>query len=1786
MQPAERAAAHAGPLPGAQRDLDGGVLGPAVAEFPGLLDPLGDVGRPLAGRSEDGTQLIVDRIGEHRAERLVGAGQLGYLPLEAGQIGLGGTVDGAEVQLRTEVDEHLVASRRRAVGDGLDGVQRLDLVDADLGRQRDQRRRGVGGVERQIIGTRPTTGRGGGGGGRGRLDRCRLGPRGCGVRRSGCFLEVRFGIGVGREQHRRVTLGVEHLGGVVRVLRQLERVGRQTRDGRRVLDADLDEALDAETARRLLDEQQILGFDPAHRAGELPGQQLDDELATQIRGPLVAPGVVVGQDFVERLGRHQVPDLLDEVAVEGERPRHQVGDVAPDQQFGVGTARHDPLEGAAEVGHADPQHRRVERHVDAGHQDERPLAAADLATPLDLLLQCLQPGDGARDRVLGAAQVEVDDLQKLSGSLGDLGDERRHVGVVEVDLRGTDGRQPVVRPSRRVARHDVVHLGTAVEHDLQQRGQLIHARHTGQRCVLTDRMAAGDRTLDERTLLTHLGDLSRGDRGHRDLGELRQVQHALGVVVVHTGGDQAGRVVTHDVQHREAQRLAGELVRRVPDLAGGLGPGPHVHAHALGLDALAGERVDGLRRRQLGGRRHDQLGADAGGDLDDLRTPVDADPVDAELDLVAGQHHAQESGRPAHQPGGRGGPAVGGGDRVLGGRGQPHAVHDGLLQPGQQRGGTVGVNRVVIAGDHSERTHVDRSVDHDVTPAPARGVGGVVGDGTARASGVGELGGAGAAADREPLLESDQHLVGFGCLGDGDADRDDATHFGVGGRLGGRGDDQVRLARRHRGQQVRRVVEVHQAQQALDDRETVVGERRTDRGEHRRPAQADQGVGHQRQAGGQRRTERRGDAGVVGDLLRIPRHAHPGGVVLHRRQGVRSVDAGRDGQHRAHRRRRVFDGDDRHAAVDGGRRQREADVDPDVGQRHAQRDRDLAGVVGRLLQARTGVRMGGAGLARYVVDLPLARRTDAVHRVDGGAPGPQHVGRVEHDGQRARHIGARLAARDHRNRRGAVGQHAVDDLLFETVQQFADGLVDAGDTGDGLGTGDDAHLVGGVARVVGLPQRVAAPPAADVLVDDRHEVDRLAGLLAQRHEERHIGRVQPHRLGVRIAGQQRGDRGVGVVQQRLAVGALVEQRLDGAGVLLVQTRLGPLEHGLEALPPGVGQPGAAGLQRVGGAVAVADGQLDVALQPPQVGHLTDVAEVRLGGVCHRGDDLVAALGDRVGVTGDLVEQPPAARGGVVDLVDVGAELAATAGHAVDGLARAHPGVGAVGLHEHLLDRRGGGGLFGGHRRGADEDAVDRHRGEAVGLGPVTGEIVRRPLGGTDAATDADGDVAVLAQIAIGGQQQIVEILPGVVATGPAALDVDDDVFVPGFGGDLDDGLDLVDRARLEHHMADADAVELLDQLDGLVELGDARGDDHAVDGRAGLARLLHQALTTDLQLPQVGVEEQRVELDRATGFQELAQLLDTRIEDLLGHLSPAGQLGPVAGVGRGGDDLGVHGGRRHPGQQDRGTAGESGELGRHLDRTVGQGDGRRGVAGPGRRDVGGGTDGEQAALTGARRGRHDADPEAADHRCGQAGHGVTGTQVDDPLGAGGGQTLDLGDPVDRAHEDGLGQFPGQLGVQAGAGGPLVDEVDTAGQARGVEADLDIELVEHGPEHRAAAGLVLALGLFFLGDLLAVQLEAGQLLRGSGDHDRTPAVADGQRGRQHRADVLGELVEEFGHPGGVDIGDRDHGRLVPAPDHAATPRHQGSGGADELADGEQLDVAVAAGLECLHGGDTL
>lgn len=156
------------------------------------------------------------------------------------------------------------------------------------------------------------------------------------------------------------------------------------------------------------------------------------------------------------------------------------------------------------------------------------------------------------------------------------------------------------------------------------------------------------------------------------------------------------------------------------------------------------------------------------------------------------------------------------------------------------------------------------------------------------------------------------------------------------------------------------------------------------------------------------------------------------------------------------------------------------------------------------------------------------------------------------------------------------------------------------------------------------------------------------------------------------------------------------------------------------------------------------------------------------------------------------------------------------------------------------------------------------------------------------------------------------------------------------GGDPDHRAGSLDGAGLEAHMCDAGVVEFLDQFDGLFEIGQTGADHEAVERRPDRSGLLHQPLSADLQLPQVRIEEQRIELNRPARLEQIGQFGDPVLEDLLGDLAAAGQFGPVPGIGRRRDDLGVDGGRRHTGQQDRRTSGQPGELGGQLDRTVGE----------------------------------------------------------------------------------------------------------------------------------------------------------------------------------------------------------------------------------------------------------
>ncbi len=821
--------------------------------------------------------------------------------------------------------------------------------------------------------------------------------------------------------------------------------------------------------------------------------------------------------------------------------------------------------------------------------------------------------------------------------------------------------------------------------------------------------------------------------------------------------------------------------------------------------------------------------------------------------------------------------------------------------------------------------------------------------------------------------------------------------------------------------------------------------------------------------------------------------------------------------------------------------------------------------------------MRGAGTFGSVVDLPLARVGDPVDRIRRGTPGPQHVRGIQHNGERPGHIGTAQPARCDRLRVTVATEHLIDGGPLEAVQQLTDRLVHPGDTGDRRGAGNDAHLVSVVAGVMGLPQRVTAPPAPNVLVDDGHKVDRLAKGLAQRHKERHVRRVQLDGLGVRVTGQQCGDGLRRILQQR----RIGECGLDGTEILWVQTRFGALQHLLEPVSPGVGQPRAARRGGVSSRIAFADSQFDVALQPLQICHVGDVAEVRLGGLGHRGDDLVATLGDRIRVSGHLVEQLPATRRAVVDLVDVRTELATAGSHAALSFSGADPLTGALGFDQHLLDRRRGGGLQCGHGGGADQDPVDRHQREAIGLRPAPGQVLGRALRGTDATADADGDVGARPQLRIGRQQQVVEVFPGMVATGAPTFDVHDHRLGGHLGGNADHRADLLDGAGLEHHVADSDVVEFVDQLDGFFEVRDARADHHTIDCRAGLARLLHQPLATELELPQVGIEEQCIELIGAPRLEQTGHLVDAVGEDLLGDLPAAGQLGPVPSVGRRGDDLGVHGGGRHAREQDRRPTGQPSELRRELHPAVGETNSGRGITRPGPGNLGRGSDGEEVALAAARCRGHDADAQAPDHRRGQPGQDVTGPQVQDPACAGLVDPVDVTDPVHRVNQDRLGQLAGQGDVEANLFGPAAHNVNSVRQPRSVEAHLDLYRIEHGREDIAAADLALALGFFFLRYLAAIQLEARQLLGGAGDDDRTPTVADGQHGRKHGAHVLGEVLQQLLDALGVGVGDRNHRRAIAEDGYPTSPGHQRSRRTDQLSQGQQLHVARPTGVECLH-----
>ncbi len=150
--------------------------------------------------------------------------------------------------------------------------------------------------------------------------------------------------------------------------------------------------------------------------------------------------------------------------------------------------------------------------------------------------------------------------------------------------------------------------------------------------------------------------------------------------------------------------------------------------------------------------------------------------------------------------------------------------------------------------------------------------------------------------------------------------------------------------------------------------------------------------------------------------------------------------------------------------------------------------------------------------------------------------------------------------------------------------------------------------------------------------------------------------------------------------------------------------LGPREGLGEAPRVGAVGPG----PRLVAAAAADGGEAQQAPQERLPGHGLHLAEVGLGGGVEGGDDLGAPRLYGLVVARDLVEEAPAAGRGVVEVVDVGVELALPRGHAPGLGAGEDQAIGPRGLDQGALHLGRGRGLGAGHGQGTEEDGVHRH----------------------------------------------------------------------------------------------------------------------------------------------------------------------------------------------------------------------------------------------------------------------------------------------------------------------------------------------------------------------------------------------------------------------------------------------------------------------------------------------
>ena len=326
--------------------------------------------------------------------------------------------------------------------------------------------------------------------------------------------------------------------------------------------------------------------------------------------------------------------------VKGEGPRHQVGHIPAHQGINIDGVGQELVELLSERGHTRAQHRRVERHIDPRDHYER------LRVPGGSL-QRLKPRQGAGHRVLLAGNVVVDDLQVFAAGAGHtrnivhdlVGGNTNHVGA--------QGPQTVVGAPLLVAGHQRVHGGATRVHNVDHRFEIEDVTQRRERGVLPEGMPGVHAVRGQGISRPQAFGLPIGHHGQRNLGELGEVQHALGVAECHLSHGELRGIIVDDLHDGEPQVGTGVAVRPLPGGAGSRAGLPIPGTHPLGLNALAGVNVGDqwVGEQCLPPGHH--LPTDTAGDLQGGAEPYPAHPLHGDFYLVAQLHHPVHGVGPA-----------------------------------------------------------------------------------------------------------------------------------------------------------------------------------------------------------------------------------------------------------------------------------------------------------------------------------------------------------------------------------------------------------------------------------------------------------------------------------------------------------------------------------------------------------------------------------------------------------------------------------------------------------------------------------------------------------------------------------------------------------------------------------------------------------------------------------------------------------------------------------------------------------------------------------------------------------------------------------------------------------------------------------------------------------------------------------------------------------------------------------------------------------------------------------